>query len=104
MYGKVNNALLVVTLMVISLTAKEILLFLNMDYRIHIESDPGILLGKPVVKGTRITVELILQRLYEGASIEQLIVAYPSLKPEHILSVLAYAYDVVSNETIIAFA
>ncbi|MDQ2863829.1 MAG: DUF433 domain-containing protein, partial [Bacteroidota bacterium] len=72
-----------------------------MDYRIHIESDPKIMLGKPVIKGSRITVELILQRLSEGASTEDLMAAYPSRKPEDILAVLAYAYDVVSNETII---
>jgi len=75
-----------------------------MDYRQYIESDAAVMLGKPVIKGTRITVELILQKLSEGASVEQLIMAYPGLKPEDILSVLAYASDMVSNETIIAVA
>jgi uncharacterized protein (DUF433 family) len=59
------------------------------------------MLGKPVIKGTRLTVELILQKLSEGATTEELINAYPTLKPEDILAVLAYASDVISNETII---
>lgn len=64
-----------------------------MDYRIHLESNPAIMLGKPVIKGTRITAELILQRLSEGASVSQLIEAYPSLKAEDIMAVLAYTWD-----------
>lgn len=64
-----------------------------MDYRIHLESNPAIMLGKPVIKGTRITAELILQRLSEGASVSQLIEAYPSLKAEDIMAVLAYTSD-----------
>lgn len=75
-----------------------------MDYRAYIESNPNIMLGKPVIKGTRITAELILQRLSEGASIPQLIEAYPSLKAEDIMAVLAYASDIMASETIIAVA
>ncbi len=75
-----------------------------MNYREYIESNPSIMLGKPVIKGTRLTVELILQKLSEGATTEQLISAYPLLKSEAILAVLAYASDVISNETIIANA
>ena len=47
------------------------------------------MLGKPVIKGTRLTVELILQKLSEVASAKQLIVAYPSLQVNDILAVLA---------------
>lgn len=75
-----------------------------MDYRMYLESNPHIMLGKPVIKGTRISAEMILQRLSEGATISQLIDAYPSLKAEDIMAVLAYAADVMSNETIIAVA
>ena len=74
------------------------------DYKNFLISDPNILLGKPVIKGTRMTVELILQKLSEGASIDQLLEAYPSLKKEDVLAVLVYASDIVSNETIIAVA
>ncbi len=70
------------------------------DYKNHIESNPSVMLGKPVIKGTRLTVELILQKLSEGASAEQLIVAYPSLQKNDILAVLAYASDMISTEAI----
>ena len=75
-----------------------------MDYKDHIESNANVMLGKPVVKGTRITVALILKRLSEGASVEDLILAYPNLTAVSISAVLAYASDVVSNETLIAAA
>jgi uncharacterized protein (DUF433 family) len=75
-----------------------------MDYRLHIESNPTVMLGKPVIKGTRLTAELILQRLSEGATIPQLLEAYPFLKMEDVFAVLAYASDMMSNETIIAVA
>jgi uncharacterized protein (DUF433 family) len=75
-----------------------------MDYKNYIESNATIMLGKPVIKGTRLTVELILQKMAEGATIAQLIEAYPYLKQEEILAVLAYASDAISNETIIAVA
>ncbi|HEX5552885.1 MAG TPA: DUF433 domain-containing protein [Chitinophagaceae bacterium] len=66
-------------------------------------SDSKVLLGKPVIKGTRLTVELILQKLSEGATLQQLLDAYPSIKQEDIM-VLAYASDVISDETILAVA
>ncbi len=59
------------------------------------------MLGKPIIKGTRITVELVLQRLSEGASVAQLTEAYPSLSSDDIRAVLAYASDIVANETIL---
>jgi len=75
-----------------------------MDYRNYIESDSNVMLGKPVIKGTRITVALILQRLAEGASTADLIYAYPSLSALSVSAALAYASDVISNETLIAAA
>lgn len=75
-----------------------------MNYREYIDSDPAYLLGKPLIKGTRITVELILQKLSEGATSEQLLEAYPTLTEQDILASLAYASDIVSNEMIIAVA
>ena len=73
-----------------------------MDYRGYIESNPDVMLGKPVIKGSRITVELIIQKLSQGATHQQLLEAYPSLTPEDIFAALAYASEVISNETIIA--
>jgi uncharacterized protein (DUF433 family) len=75
-----------------------------MDYKEYIESNADVMLGKPVVKGTRITVALILKKLSEGASPDDLIAAYPNLTLLSINAVLAYASDVVSNETVIAAA
>ena len=75
-----------------------------MDYREYIESNADVMLGKPVVKGTRITVALVLSKLSEGATADDIITAYPDLTHNSINAVLAYASDVVSNETIIAAA
>jgi uncharacterized protein (DUF433 family) len=65
-----------------------------MDYKEHIISQPDIMLGKPVIKNSRITVESILKRLSEGASIADLLIAYPGVTMEEITSVCAYAADV----------
>lgn len=77
---------------------------LIMDYKDYIESNADVMLGKPVVKGTRITVALILKKLSEGATLQELVEAYPNLTPASISAVLAYASDIVSNETIIPAA
>ena len=75
-----------------------------MDYRDYIESNANVMLGKPVIRGTRITVGLILQKLSEGASVQDLIEAYPNLTDASIMAALAYASDAISNETVIAVA
>lgn len=75
-----------------------------MDYLEYIESNADVLLGKPVIKGTRISVALILKKLSEGASAGDLIKGYPNLSLNAISAVLAYASDVVSNETVIVAA
>ena len=55
-----------------------------------IQSDPAAMMGKPVVAGTRITVELILDKLAAGETIEQLLQAHPRLTPEGIKAALAF--------------
>jgi len=62
-----------------------------MNYTKYIESRPDIMLGKPVIKRTRIGVELIIQKLSEGATLAELIEAYPSLTAKNIFIALAYA-------------
>ncbi len=57
----------------------------------RIESDPAVMLGKPVVAGTRITVELLLERLAAGESAEQIGRAFPHLPPGAVPAALAYA-------------
>jgi uncharacterized protein (DUF433 family) len=69
----------------------------------RIEINPKIMLGKPVIRGTRITVELILRKLSEGAKEEELLDAYPNLKPEDIRTALAYAADTLAHEESIVY-
>jgi len=73
-----------------------------MDYRDHIYASPDIMLGKPVIKGTRITVEFILEQLSQGASTDDLLKEYPGLIKEQIQACLAYSFDVISRETLLA--
>jgi len=56
------------------------------------------MLGKPVIKGTRVPVELILRKLGEGETIEDLLQAYPHLTREDILAAFSYSADVIGNE------
>ena len=72
-----------------------------MNYTDRIVIDPGIMLGKPVIKGTRITVELILRKLSERLSIEQAIKAYPQLLKEDVYAALTFASDLIANEEVI---
>ena len=59
----------------------------------RITSDPNVMLGKPCIKGTRITVELILRWLSEGRSFAELQEAYPHIGEDDIKAALAYAAD-----------
>jgi uncharacterized protein (DUF433 family) len=67
-----------------------------------LEINPEIMMGKPVIKGTRITVELLLTKLSEGMTIEELLKAYPNLKTEDIYAVLSYSADVIGKEEMLA--
>jgi uncharacterized protein (DUF433 family) len=69
----------------------------------RIEINPKVMMGKPVIQGTRITVELILRKLGEGAREEDLLDAYPRLTPEDIRAAISYAADTVAHEEIIPF-
>lgn len=62
-----------------------------MRWQDWIERNPKVMLGKPVFKGTRLTVELILERLGAGATEAGLLESYPTLKREHIQAAFAYA-------------
>ena len=69
----------------------------------RIEVNPKVMLGKPVVRGTRITVELILRRLGEGATQGDLLDAYPHLTRDDIQAAIAYAADTLAHEEIVVF-
>jgi uncharacterized protein (DUF433 family) len=64
----------------------------------RIASDPAIFGGKPIVRGMRISVELILSLLAQGESQEAILDDYPGLQPEDILACLAYARAVLAND------
>ncbi len=66
-----------------------------------ITSDPNIMLGKPVIAGTRITVELVLRKLGAGESIDQLLESHPRLTREAILAALEFAADALGAETVV---
>lgn len=58
------------------------------------------MLGKPVIKGTRITVELIMRKMADGYNIEELVKDYPHLSTEQIKASLEYAADLIANEEV----
>ncbi len=63
-------------------------------------SDPKVMMGKPVIVGTRITVELILEKLAAGETPEQIIQAHPRLSREAIQAALAFAAEVLRYDVI----
>ena len=67
----------------------------------RIEVATAVLHGKPVIRGTRIPVELLLRKLAEGASEADLLDAYPKLTPEDVHAALAYAADSLAHEIIV---
>ena len=67
----------------------------------RIEINPKVMLGKPVVRGTRITVELLLRKLSEGASETDLLEDYPHLSAEDIRAAIKYAADVSAHEEVV---
>lgn len=67
----------------------------------RIEINPNIMLGKPVIRGTRIPVELILRKLSEGITEEDLLDAYPRLRKADIRATLSYAANILAHETVV---
>lgn len=72
-----------------------------MDYRAWIEINPKVMVGKPVIKGTRITVETVLEQFAAGYTEDEILNAYPHLTREGIRAALAYAADALRNEDLI---
>jgi uncharacterized protein (DUF433 family) len=64
----------------------------------RITVNPQVMVGKPTIRGLRITVEQILKALAGGVSVEELLEDYPELEPEDIKAVLLYAAELVSEE------
>ncbi|MDZ4350289.1 MAG: DUF433 domain-containing protein [Xanthomonadaceae bacterium] len=73
-----------------------------MNWRDRIVSDPDILVGKPTVKGTRISVELLLDRLADGWSVEDILEAYPHITRQDVRAALAFVSEIFKEETFVA--
>jgi len=69
-------------------------------YDALIEINPQIMMGKPVIKGTRLTVEMILESLAAGESMENLLESYPRLTMEAIHAALSFAANILKGEKI----
>ena len=70
----------------------------------RIEINSSIMLGKPVIRGTRIPVEILLRKLAEGAQMEDLLDAYPRLTADDIRAALGYAADTIAHETVLTLS
>ena len=75
-----------------------------MNWRDRIVVDPGILVGKPVIKGTRLAVEFIIDLLAQGWTEAEILHNYPGLTREDIHACLAYASIVLKTERVYTFA
>jgi uncharacterized protein (DUF433 family) len=70
----------------------------------RIEINPKVMMGKPVITGTRITVELILNKLAEGATESELFEDYPNLTAEDVRAAMAYGAASVAHEEVVLLA
>lgn len=69
-----------------------------MNWSNHIVADPNIMFGKPVIKGTRIPVDLILEKMSLGTGNKTILEGYPDLSENDLLACLAYASSLIRNE------
>ena len=72
-----------------------------MEVTDRVEINPKVMMGKPVIRGTRVTVELILRKLSEGASEADVLDSYPRLTREDIQAAIRYAADTLAHEEIV---
>ena len=68
----------------------------------RIAADPAIMMGKPCIQGTRITVELLLRKLAAGWSFADVLDAYPNLTEDDLRAALDFAADFLEHETVLA--
>jgi uncharacterized protein (DUF433 family) len=71
-----------------------------MRYKERIEINPEILVGKPIIKGTRISVEFILELLANGWDTEKILKNYPQLTKEDILAAIEYSLEILKEEKV----
>ena len=75
-----------------------------MDWKDRIEVNPAVLVGKPIIKGTRISVELILDRMADGWTMEDVLASYPNISREDVLAALSFSSELFKEESYIAIA
>ena len=71
---------------------------MKIKWQDYIEERKDVMTGKPVFKGTRLTVELVLRQLGTGMTQQEMLDQYPTLKPDHIRAAMLYAADVVTMD------
>ena len=71
-----------------------------MDWQNRITIDPEVSVGKPIVKGTRISVEFVIDLLSRGWTVEQVLKEYDHLRQEHVQACLAYASEMMKSERV----
>jgi uncharacterized protein (DUF433 family) len=72
------------------------------SWKDRIVVDPQVLVGKPIIKGTRISVELLLDRLSDGWSVEDLLASYPHLSRDDVQAALAFVTELFKEESFVA--
>lgn len=73
-----------------------------MDLPQNIEIKPDVMLGKPCLKGTRIPVYIVLEKLGAGETVDDILAAYPQLSKDHISAALQYAASLAGSEIVLA--
>lgn len=71
-----------------------------LNWESYLESNPKVLYGKPIIKGTRIAVDLILEKMAAGDCIDELLDAYPKISQDAIYACLAFASQAIKNEVV----
>jgi len=70
------------------------------NWRERIEINPDVMTGKPIIRGTRLTVDHVIELLAEGWTTEQVVAEYPGVSPEDVAGCLAYASAVIKGEKV----
>lgn len=77
---------------------------MDIDWKKHIHSDPNVLVGKPVVKGTRLSVEFLLNLLAKGWNEKQILKNYPNLTAGRLQAVFAFAAECMREEALFSIS
>jgi uncharacterized protein (DUF433 family) len=74
------------------------------DWHERITADPDILVGKPIIRGTRISVELLMDRLGDGWTMEQILESYPRLTRDDVLAAVRFVTEIFREEDFVAIS